>query len=76
MKEEQLYTKGFNDGYLMSKHEPELLAKLLKSPNDNSEYFQALKDGSKQHEKEKDLEEIKRMRDKSKGKDKGQEHEY
>ena len=52
MNQEQ-FIKGFNHGYTLSQHEPELLAKLLKAPNDKSDYFQGIVHGHKEREKEK-----------------------
>lgn len=66
-KNQQDYIKGFNSGYLLSKHEPDLLAKLLKGDNAN-EYIQGMQAGKKQHDREKLLEQIKTA---NKSKDKG-----
>ncbi|GBL34932.1 hypothetical protein EMGBS15_05270 [Filimonas sp.] len=52
MTEEQHFTKGFNNGYLLAKHEPVLLKQLLIAKNDN-EYFKGMVLGKKQHEIEK-----------------------
>jgi hypothetical protein len=65
------FIKGFNHGYTLSQKEPELLAKLLKAPNDKSDYFQGLVHGQKEHEKEKLAERLKENR---KSKDKGRLH--
>lgn len=47
------YKKGFNSGYVMALENPELLKSLLKSkPSSENVYFEGLKDGSRQHEKE------------------------
>lgn len=68
-KNEQDYIKGFNSGYLLSKHEPELLAKLLKGDNVH-QYIQGMQAGKKQYDREKLLEHIKTA---NKSKDKGHE---
>jgi hypothetical protein len=47
------YLKGFNGGYQMAQHEPELLDRILKSNNGDKEYFKALAAGKRQHELEK-----------------------
>lgn len=47
------YKKAFNAGYQMSEHEPELLDKILKSPNHENECFKAMISGKKQHELER-----------------------
>ncbi len=44
-----LYQKGFNAGYLINEHEPELLNKVLQSKNDSG-YFKALVAGKQQQE--------------------------
>ncbi|MEI9911352.1 MAG: hypothetical protein WDO71_17830 [Bacteroidota bacterium] len=49
------YAKGFNAGYLLSQHEPQLLNQLLKGTNDDSQYLQGLKMGKKQYQIEKTL---------------------
>jgi hypothetical protein len=62
---DEKYLKGFNSGYLLSKHDPELLDKLLKSPNDN-EYIKGMNMGKKQHDREKLLEQLKQSQKRSK----------
>jgi hypothetical protein len=46
------YLKGFNNGYLLAKHEPELMAKLTAQTNEQSEYFKGLVSGKQEYEKE------------------------
>lgn len=46
------YLKGFNNGYLLAKHEPELAAQLTVRPNDHNEYFKGLVGGKEEYEKE------------------------
>ena len=48
---EVLYIKGFNHGYLMAKHEPEVLKHLLTATPEN-EYLQGMQEGQKEYEKE------------------------
>ena len=48
----EYYVKGFNHGYELQKHEPDLLRQLLNASNPESDYFQGLKDGQKEMEKE------------------------
>lgn len=50
---EQQYIKGFNHGYLLSQHEPELLNQLLQSPVKDNDYFDGLTSGHKEYEMEK-----------------------
>lgn len=51
-EQEQLYTKGFNNGYLLARHEPDLAAKLTASPNEQNAYFRGLMFGKQEYEKE------------------------
>lgn len=46
------FIRGFNSGYLLSKHDPDLLNSLLKSQNNDSEYIQAMILGKKEHDRE------------------------
>jgi hypothetical protein len=55
----ELYAKGYNAGYLLSKHDPELLKSILKSANKENEYFQAMIMGQKEHNREQLLEQLK-----------------
>jgi ribosomal protein S8 len=50
-KEEKEHLDGFNDGYVLQEYKPQLLEQILRVPNKNG-YFQGLKDGKKQMEKE------------------------
>lgn len=58
-----LYLKGFNAGYTLNKHDPELLDSLLKSGNSNNEYFKALQAGKKQYDLEQILAKSKSNKD-------------
>lgn len=51
-EQDKLYTKGFNNGYLLAKHEPEIAAKLTASPNEQNHYFRGLIFGKQEYEKE------------------------
>jgi hypothetical protein len=57
--QDKQYIKGFNVGYLLSKHDPQLLEQLLKSPNKGNEYFQGVSHGQQQHDREKLLAQLK-----------------
>jgi hypothetical protein len=59
------YIKGFNHGYTMRRHEPELLDKLISSEKDNGEYMRAMKAASKQFEIAKLREQIKDSKEKT-----------
>ena len=50
--EEQQYISGFNRGYLIAKHEPELSAKLSTIENQQNPFFSGMMDGKEQYEKE------------------------
>lgn len=51
-EQEEKYTKGFNNGYLLARHEPELAAKLMANPNEQNPYFRGLVGGRAQYEQE------------------------
>lgn len=57
--QDKQFAKGFNAGYLLSQHEPELLQQLLKSPNKDGSYIQGLQMGKKQHDRELLLSQVK-----------------
>lgn len=63
------FVKGFNDGYLINEHEPKLLAKVLKSPNENV-YFKALAAGKKQQEWDVAYDEVRQASQRSNERDK------
>ena len=50
---EQQYIKGFNHGYLLSQHEPDLLNQLLQSSIKENDYFDGLTSGNKECVSEK-----------------------
>jgi len=51
-EQEQLYIKGFNNGYLLAKHEPALAAQLAVNDNAHNAYFGGLIGGKAEYEKE------------------------
>ncbi len=51
------YLKGFNNGYLLAKHQPELVAQLSTRPNDHSAYFKGLMCGKQEYDKEREAQE-------------------
>jgi len=72
----QEYLKGFNDGYQLRKHEPELLDKILKSTSTaTNERIKAMEAGSRQAQKEKIIEQMKEKEAKAKEQSKGKERE-
>ncbi|MEZ0542551.1 hypothetical protein [Fibrella arboris] len=61
------FLKGFNHGYQLSKHEPELLNKLLQAQqagNTTNDYTRAMQQGKEQHQRETLMAEIKAIRTK------------
>ena len=72
-KEHWEYTKGFNDGYLVARHNPDHKQTIEQlSKTDSNDYINGLVDGVEQSEKELYFErmgELGKMRDEDKGKD-------
>ena len=70
---EQQYIKGFNHGYLLTKHLPELVANLVKQIKANaSDYLAGFFSGKEEWELEfsrAQLDELKQLRDKSNDRD-------
>lgn len=66
MKDEKIYqeqfTKGFNDGYLMGKYEPELYEKVKKPEKIEQPYFSGLDKGYRQCQREMFLANLKNSR--------------
>ena len=59
--QEKQFIKGFNDGYLVAEHEPELASQLSKHLNDHNEYFKGVVSGTKEFQMEKVREQLKGM---------------
>ncbi len=57
--QEKQFIKGFNDGYLVAEHEPELAKQLVKHPNDHNEYFKGVVSGKQEFDMEKVRERLK-----------------
>lgn len=53
--QEQEYTKGFNSGYLIAKHEPELYTELGKSIEAKTDYLEGFVSGGKEYEHQKTM---------------------
>ncbi|KAB2879764.1 hypothetical protein F9K33_07980 [bacterium] len=49
---EELIQKGFNDGYLLAKYQPELAVKLAQQQNPQSPYYTGLVSGKAEYEAE------------------------
>jgi len=52
MEQEELFSRGFNNGYLIAKYEPELASKLNFPDDDKNTYIKGLSGGKKQYEQE------------------------
>ena len=64
------YKRGFNHGYLLTKHNPILINKFAKSINGNNTYEQSLLDGKLEYENEIEksrTNELKSIRNRNKG---------
>lgn len=61
---EKHFIKAFNDGYLLSKHEPELLNVILQGDRSNTPYIQAMALGKEQYDMEKEKDKDKSMDEK------------
>ena len=46
------YIKGFNDGYILKEHKPELLENILNTTSSN-DYIEGLKDGEREFKQQK-----------------------
>ena len=53
--QEKQYSKGFNSGYLIAKHEPELYSTVTKGLDSKNEYIDGLVSGGKEYEHEKNI---------------------
>lgn len=76
--QEQLYIKGFNSGYLLEKHMPTFFATLTKNIVAKDEFTEGLLNGSKEFKLENakvQAEELNRLRNKSKNRERGFEKE-
>jgi hypothetical protein len=78
MNTEELYVKGFNAGYLLSKHEPGLLASIIKNLQPTAPYLDGIFSGKAEQEQEmstQNLDEIANIRGRSEEIDREQELE-
>lgn len=67
MKLTKEYLKGFNNGYLLRKHNPILMKNLEVGLRGNAPYVLGLKDGNKEYEKELNMK-LERLQQKSQDK--------
>jgi len=64
-EQEQLYTEGYNNGYLLNRFEPELYKKLMEGQQDKNIYFEGMREGGKAQAAELFLENLQKGRDMS-----------
>lgn len=72
------YLKGFNNGYIVAKEQPQAFNELMKSKNIDSQYFKGVKAGGREYLKDKfkeDLQRDRQQRERNRGRDKGREKE-
>lgn len=62
------YLKGYNHGYQLAQHEPELLDKLMQAQSANAptDYSRAMAQGKNQYQQEKLVAEMKSFRERQK----------
>ena len=78
MNEEKKFIKGYNHGYTLAEHEPDLLNKIVKKLDSTNDYVQGIVSGKEEFEMEKSriqLDDLTRIRNKSKDLDRGLERE-
>jgi hypothetical protein len=73
MNPDQEYIKGYNDGYLLSKHEPKLAENITPALKGRTDYDAGFAEGHEAAHKERTLEQLKQMR--NRGKDKEIDHD-
>ena len=76
--QDKLYIKGFNSGYLLAKHEPELLTKIVKNVSPANDFVEGLYSGKQEYELEysrSQLDEINHLRNNPENREKGFERE-
>ena len=72
MSTEKQYIKGFNNGYLLAKHEPALLSKIMTGLAPANDYLEGIFEGKDQYEREatkSKLDELQELRNKGKGRE-------
>jgi hypothetical protein len=66
MEADKLYTKGFNDGFLLAEHAPALVQKLTPSLTPTNDYLDGLLAGTQEftlEQEKQQLRELARLRD-------------
>ena len=72
------FTSGFNNGYLLTKYEPNLLSQLVRNLHITNEYFHGFFPGKEEFEQERTrntLDELKSLREQSFGRENGLERD-
>lgn len=59
--QEKLFIKGFNNGYLLAEHEPQLAAQHVRNSNSHSQYFKGIVSGKQEFDMEKIKKRIKKL---------------
>jgi len=65
---EQQFIKGFNNGYVLAKHEPDLLSKIVQNISSTNDYLTGFFSGKEEYEIEyshTQLQDLKRIRSQS-----------
>lgn len=78
MNAEKKFINGFNHGYTLAKHEPDILSKIVKNLNSTNDYVQGIVSGKEEFELEKSrthLDDLTHIRNKSQDRDRGLEIE-
>lgn len=65
---EQLFIRGFNDGYILAHYEPNLLSLVIGKINQANDYFSGLISGQKEYDLELQINDLSKLR-KSKNQD-------
>lgn len=52
------FQKGFNDGYILAEHEPDLAKDIVANKNDHNTYFSGLVSGKQEYDLEKAMQRI------------------
>lgn len=78
MDTEEKFIKGFNHGYTLAEHEPDLLSKIVKNLDSTNDYVQGIISGKEEFELEKSrthLDDLTQLRNKSQDREKGLERD-
>ena len=78
MDAEKKFIKGFNHGYILAEHEPDILSKIVKNLDSTNNYVQGIVSGKEEFELEKSrthLDDLTRIRNNPKDLDRGLERE-